>query len=327
MDSQVVLVTGAAGYIGSLLSQRLVEDGYEVIAYDKCLFGTEPVEPLLDDERFTLIRDDVSNTSMLADAVERADDVVHLAAIVGDPACSENIDDAVRTNLNATVQLKKLCVDAAIDKFVFNSTCSVYGDMDENHITEVSRIAPLSVYSQTKRLSEESLLNGGDAFDATVLRLATVYGLTPRPRFDLSINYLTKEAVLNGSGTIFGGDQWRPFVHTSDVVQAIMTVLNADTDVVAGQVYNVGSTEENYQMKEIGKILDDVIPQAKIEVDSSMVDERSYKVSFDKIEKDLGFDVGVTIPEGIERMRDAVRSGGIKDPDDPTHYNYTPKEE
>jgi nucleoside-diphosphate-sugar epimerase len=250
-----------------------------------------------------------------------------MAGIVGEPACSANVDTTIEVNLNATVGLKRLCDHYGIDRFVFVSTCSVYGNSEDELLTEVSGINPLSAYSQTKRLSEDSLLSSEVSFDQTVVRLATVYGLSPRPRFDLSVNFLTKKAVRDREGTIYGGDQWRPFIHTTDVARGIRAVLNGDREDIEGQIFNVGSTDENYQMKEIGRILDDVVSDAKIEVDQSMVDERSYRVSFQKIKDVLGFNTKMTIRDGIEEIRDALVSGKITDPDSSRYYNYTAKEQ
>lgn len=324
--TETVLVTGGAGYLGSILSRHLLDEGYEVHVFDQCLFGSDPIKPLLDNDRFRFTEGNVTDTNSLSDAVADADSLVHMAALVGEPACSENVDRTIQVNLEATVTLKELCKRYGIEKIVFTSTCSVYGDSNGNAISEIGNTRPISTYSQTKRLAEESLLQGKDELNPTVLRLATVYGMSPRPRFDLSINYLTKELCLNGEGTIFGGDQWRPFVHTTDVARAVQHVLEADTEKVSGEIFNVGSNDENYQMKEVGTILESAIPGGHLEVDSSMVDDRTYRCSFDKIENMLGYTVETTLREGIKEVREAIKSGEVDDPDDPIHYNYTPKE-
>jgi nucleoside-diphosphate-sugar epimerase len=295
--------------------------------FDRCLFGTDSIKPLQDNNQFQLTEGDITDTGSLSDAVADADAVVHMASLVGEPACSEDIDQTIRVNLEATIDLKDICRYQGVDNLVFLSTCSVYGDTSGDPVSEIGNTRPLSTYSQTKRLSEESLLQAKDELNPTVLRLATVYGMSPRPRFDLSINYLTKELCLNGEGTIYGGDQWRPFVHTTDVARAVRYVLEADSQMVSGEIFNVGANDENYQMKEVGDILENIIPAGHLEVDRSMVDDRTYKCSFDKISNMLGYSVETTLEEGIEEIREAVQSGGVTDPNDPTHYNYTPKEE
>lgn len=327
MTDRTILITGGAGYLGSILSRQLLDDGHEVLAYDAELFGTDAIDPLRKRDRFEFVSGDIRDTDELEAVVRRATDVVHMAGIVGDPACSADVDATIEVNLNATVELKRLCDHHNVDRFIFMSTCSVYGNSDDELLTEVSRINPISAYSQTKRLSEDSLLSSEVSFAPTIVRLATVYGLSPRPRFDLSVNFLTKKAVLDHEGTIYGGDQWRPFIHTTDVARGVRAVLHADREAVEGQIFNVGSTDENYQMKEVGGILDDVVADAKIEVDQSMVDERSYRVSFQKIADILDFKPRMTIRDGIEEIRDALVSGKITDPDDNQYYNYVPKEE
>jgi len=321
------LITGGAGYLGSVLTRQLLDDGHEVIIYDKFLFGRESIPEVDGDNQLSVVEGDIHDTARLRELVADARNVVHMASIVGEPACSADIDQTIRTNLNATVQLKELVADTDVEHFVFMSTCSVYGDSNEEPLTEVSKTRPISSYSQTKRLAEESLLEDAEETSATVLRLATVHGLSPRPRFDLSVNYLTKEAVLNGAGTIYGGDQWRPFIHTTDVARGIRHVLDADRDVVTGEIYNVGSDDENYQMKEVGRMLDDLVPGATIEVDASMVDERSYRGEFTKIANQLSYEPRMTVEDGIEEIRDAVRDGVVEDPNDRRYYNYQPKEE
>jgi nucleoside-diphosphate-sugar epimerase len=266
---------------------------------------------------------DINEVDRLRDAVSEADHVVHLAAIVGDPACSSEVDTAIQTNLYDTMELKRICSDEGISQFVFVSTCSVYGSSEEGELlTENSPTNPVSLYGRTKTMCEQSLIEEPGELSPTILRLATVHGLSNRPRFDLVVNYLTQKAVREGTGTIFGGDQWRPFIHTNDVARAFHRVLKADTDEVAGEVFNVGRDDENYTMKEIGEMVGELVPGAEISVDPNITDDRSYRVSFERIRTRLGFEPEITVRDGIREVREAVESGRIEDPDRWIYYNH-----
>lgn len=321
-----ILVTGGAGYIGSILTRDLIDKDYDVIVYDKGLFGFDSIKNIDFSDSLEIIQGDIRNPDLLSSTLTKVDDVIHLAALVGEPACSEDPDETIEVNLQSTVTIKRLCNEYDVNRLIFLSTCSVYGDEDNEPLTETAKTRPISAYSQTKRLAEQSLLDDGDYnFNPVILRLATVYGLSYRPRFDLSINHLTKKAVLQGEGKIYGGDQWRPFIHVNDISRAICNILSSDIRETANQIFNVGGNDENYQMKEIGRILDQIVRDARIEVDPSMVDERSYRCSFNKIQDTIGFKPKLSVHDGIIQMQDALKEGEIKDPNNTSYYNYSPK--
>ncbi|MFD1646074.1 NAD-dependent epimerase/dehydratase family protein [Haloarchaeobius litoreus] len=323
MSDSTVLVTGGAGYLGSILTRQLLDDGHDVVVLDRFLFGDNALAELRDDDSLTIIEGDVRDEDVLEDAVSRADDIVHMAAIVGDPACSDAVDEAIETNLDATVRTKQLAAEHDVSQFVFVSTCSVYGNSETGSmLDETSPVNPVSVYAQTKQLAETSLLEEPMGLDVTALRLATVYGLSPRPRFDLVVNLLTKMAVEQGTGTIFGGDQWRPFIHTRDVARGIRAVLDAPAEDVGGEVFNVGRDDENYTMAEVGKLIDDAVPEADVTVDETVSDDRTYRVTFEKLREATGFVPEIRLPQGIDEIRDALETEAIEDPDSPLHLNH-----
>jgi len=318
-----VLVTGGGGYIGSVLVRMLLENDYRVRVLDKFTFGIEPIAEIINHPNMEVIIGDIRKIDDLKKGVKGVDYIVHLAAIVGDPACSVQGDVAVETNFLSTIRLARLARDNEIKKFIFASTCSVYGASGDKIIDENSPTNPVSLYAETKIDAEKELLALLDKKPSlTILRFGTAYGLSPRMRFDLVINSLTKKALQDKEIKIFGGEQWRPFVHIYDISRAIKMILEADNNIVNGEIFNVGATKENYRMREIGNIIKELVPDTNVEVVKQIKDKRSYRVSFKKIESTLGFKNEKTLKNGIIEIKDAIESGKITNPDDPVYYNH-----
>ncbi len=321
-----VLVTGGAGYIGSILSRRLLEAGHDVLVVDKLMFGVEPVKNLVGNKHFELQAGDIMNYADITRSLEKVDAVVHLASIVGDPACAAEPDTATETNLISTLRLSRLCREKKIERFVFASTCSVYGASEgDSEITETSPLNPVSLYAETKIDCEKVLLafdTGG--FSPTILRLGTLYGLSPRMRFDLVVNYLTWKALAQKKIKIFNGACWRPFVHVNDIVGAFLNVLDAPIDKVAFQTYNVGFTNENYRLKRLGELIAENVPGTQVEYLNETKDQRSYRVSFVKFEKALGFKKTKGLADGILETKAALEAGAFPDPSSRKYNNYVP---
>jgi nucleoside-diphosphate-sugar epimerase len=308
-----VLVVGGAGHLGSVLCRQLLDDGYRVRCLDILMFGDAPIRELYNHERFELIEGDFRNVETVVKATVGTDAVVHLGAIVGDPACAVDEDYSVDVNYAATRMIREVCRGFGVRRFVFASTCSVYGAA-ASAIDESSRLNPVSLYAQTKIDSESAILSLHDpTFSPTVLRLATVFGLSPRPRFDLAVNVITAMAVADGECAIFGGAQWRPFIHTTDVARAIARVLSAREEVVAGEVFNVGDDQLNLQLSEVGDIVERLVPEAVVRREEDNVDRRDYRVSFKKIRDRLGFTCEVTVEDGVREIKQAIETGLIGD--------------
>jgi len=323
MNKERVLITGGGGYIGSVLSRMLLGNGYKVRIFDNFTFGIDPVAEILNHPDIEIVIGDIRKIDDLKKAIKDVDHVVHLAAIVGDPACSIQADTAVETNFLATIRLARLARDYEIKKFVFASTCSVYGASGDKMINENSPTNPVSLYAETKLDAEKELLTLLNKKPSpTILRFGTAYGTSPRMRFDLVINSLTKKALIDREIKIFGGDQWRPFVHIEDISVAINIVLNADEDSVGNEIFNVGSTRENYRIEEIGKIIKDTIPHTNVEFVEKIQDKRSYRVSFKKIEDYLGFKNSKNVKDGISEIKELIVSKRITDLDNPIYYNH-----
>lgn len=320
-----VLVTGGAGYIGSHLCRLLLREGHKVTVVDKFMFGDSSIKTLqyFYPDQFKMISADIRNNDSIESAIIGHDTIVHLAAIVGDPACSVRVDEAVEVNYEATKALANSADSMGVDHFIFASTCSVYG-ASEQWLDETSKVKPISLYGQTKMNSEKFLLSERfENLKVAVLRLGTVFGLSPRMRFDLVVNYLTQKAIIDGEVHIFGGNQWRPFVHVRDVAGAFARFVQIDNwENIAGNIFNVGSDNNNYQIMELGNVLKTVFPWITVKVVEEAQDHRSYKVRFSKIQDAVKYNASVTLPEGIKEISNAIWDGRIVDPQKSEYYNY-----
>ena len=315
-----VLVVGGAGYIGSLLVERLLQLGYKVRVLDALLYGREPLRPVQNHPDFQLMVGDCRNMQDVVRAVRGVDAVVDLAAIVGDPACEQDRDAALEINYGATRMMIELAKGHGIGRFLFASSCSVYG-ATEHEVDERSNLNPISLYAQTKVDSERALLAAAsDEFHPTILRFATVFGLGYRPRFDLVVNLLSARANQDGKITIYNGQQWRPFIHVRDVVEAIVMTLEAPVRRVSGEIFNVGDRCLNYTLQNIAELIQETFPGTSIEqVENS--DLRNYRVNFDKIRNRMGFEARYSIRQGVEELRGAFDERLIHDYKDLRYHN------
>jgi nucleoside-diphosphate-sugar epimerase len=308
-----VLVVGGAGYLGSALVPMLLDRGYRVRVLDSLLFGKSSLNAVECHPNFELIPSDVRDIQAVVHSMRGCDAVIHLAAIVGDPACEENPQLATEINRAATRMLIDVSRGQGVRQFLFASTCSVYGASDFL-MDEHAQVAPISLYAQTKIDSEELLLDACSSdFHPTILRLATLFGISPRPRFDLVINLLTARAVRSGRITIFNEEQWRPFMHVSDAARAFLACLQANhIDVVSGEVFNAGSNWLNHRLSRVAAEISRIVPT--VEVDRiANEDRRNYRVSFDKIHTRLGFACERNLEEGIREIAEMVRMSDIND--------------
>jgi nucleoside-diphosphate-sugar epimerase len=319
---QHVLVIGGAGYIGSVLCRQLLSRGYSVRVLDAFLYGRDSVAGILDHPRFELVEGDSRDISSVFRAMLDMDAVVHLGELVGDPACALDERLTLEVNVAATRMVAEAAKGCRVKRFVYASSCSVYG-ANSQVLDECSELKPVSLYAKAKIGSEQALLglNGSD-FHPVILRFATVFGVSPRPRFDLVVNLLTAKALLNGAITVFGGDQWRPFVHVADVAAGIIRCLQAPLISVKGQIFNLGSDEQNCTIDELADQIHSIIPQATLVKDANSADKRDYRVSFKKIRRELGFEPVRTVESGIREIKAAIESGAITDIGDSRYNNY-----
>lgn len=315
-----VLVVGGAGYIGSLLSERLLQLGYKVRVLDALLYGKEPLRAVEGHPNFELMVGDCRNIRDVVSAVKNMDAIVDLAAIVGDPACEQDQAAAREINYSSTRMLIEVAKGHGVGRFLFASSCSVYGASD-HEMDERSEVKPISLYAQTKVDSELALLAAqSEDFHPTILRFATVFGLGYRPRFDLVVNLLTARAHQDGKITIFNGEQWRPFIHVRDVVEAVVSAIEAPVRLVSGEIFNVGDSQLNHTLQDVARIIKKVFPGTEIEQVANS-DRRNYRVNFDKIRNRLGFKARYTVQRGAEELKEAFVQKVIRDYKDLRYHN------
>lgn len=308
-----VLVTGGAGYIGSRAVKLLLERGHRVRVLDKLMYGADSIQEFIRNPHFELIEGDVTDIAKLTTAAKGASGVVHLAGLVGDPACAVDTEFTRHTNIVTMRMAKNVAESLGVFRFIFASSCSVYG-ASEKEVSETSDLHPVSMYAQTKIDSERELLaSSRDDFFVTVLRFATVFGHSRRPRFDLVANLFTAQALADGLITVTGPSQWRPFIHVRDLARAIVMVLEADPFLVQGQIYNVGDRRLNMTILQLAEIVKSIASKSrdvKISVREDAADMRNYAVSFDKVRSQLGFEASVLMEDGIREMVDNFLQGG-----------------
>jgi len=318
-----VLVIGGAGYLGGALVPQLLTAGHRVTVFDNLSFGDEAVAPLMSHDRFRLVIGDLRDISAVVKVLKDQQAVVLLAALVGEPACDRDPVETVAINYLATANVMKAAVYFGVERFIFTSTDSCYGAQENVFLTEESPLKPISLYAELKARVEAEFLQmpRPESFHPTILRLATLYGLAPRMRFDLVINLLTREAVTGRGAKIFSGEQWRPLVHVRDAASAFVTALDAPAELVSGQVFNVGSNGQNVQFKDLAEIIRRVLPAARVETVPQPPDLRDYHVCFDKISEVLNFSPAFEPVDGIAEIRAAILSGALGDPYDPQYRN------
>jgi nucleoside-diphosphate-sugar epimerase len=327
-ENKTVLVTGGAGYVGSVLLRRLLQQGFRVICVDCLRYGGRSLLEIWDHPNLGFYNVDITKPQDIENIFKRNsfDGIVHLAAIVGDPACKLEPELARKTNLEASINLVELAQKYHVPRLVFASTCSNYGKMKDSngYVDETSPLNPVSLYAELKVAFENYLINQPNRvpdFYPTVLRFSTVYGMSPRMRFDLTVNEFTKEVALGRELTVYGENYWRPYCHVGDFSRAILAVLTAPLEKVAYNVFNVGDTTQNYTKKMIIDELLKLSPDTRVKYVHVGEDPRDYRVIFDKIHNVLGFQISKTVPEGINDVLSCIRMRIIENPDDQRYYN------
>jgi len=315
-----VLVAGGAGYVGSVLTRRLLAGGHRVRVLDRLIFdhGTA-LSGVFEEDGFSYVSGDIRSPGDLDRSLEGITDVVLLAGLVGDPICRKYSELANEVNDAGCRGVVDAIQGRGIDRFVFTSTCSNYGLRDSSDpATEESELAPVSLYAEHKVKVERHVLERLPDLDftPTLLRIATAYGLSQRMRFDLTISEFTFTLASGRELIVYDADTWRPYCHVGDISKAIMTVLDAPAETVRGEVFNVGHSDENYTKRMVvDAVLDALGGDGTVRYDEGGSDPRNYRVSFEKIRSVLGFEPDHRVPETVATLIGAVRSGVYSDVD------------
>jgi nucleoside-diphosphate-sugar epimerase len=313
-----VLVTGGAGYIGSVLVRILLKEGFQVRVMDSLKFGGEALYEVAQHPAFEFMKGDLRNEEDIDKAIDGVDMIAHLAAIVGDPACSKFPEEAQQVNWEASTKLFEKAGKAGVKRFVFASTCSNYGKMADpnSFVDENSELRPVSLYAELKVKFENFLIREQKDSEmcATALRFSTVYGMSPRIRFDLTVNEFTRNVCMTGQQEIWGPQFNRPYCHVDDLARSVMLVLQSPVEKVKGKVFNVGDTKENYSKRMLMEEIQKQIPTAKAIYVEKTEDPRDYRVNCDKIRDELGFTITKRVPDGIREIAKLMQSGIISDP-------------
>ena len=319
-----IAVTGAAGYIGTHTVRELLKSGHEVIMIDNNHVGNGVgFLEFIGNQNIKIKIGDIRDYSFIEKATENVDKVIHLAAIVGEPACDKDEKLAEQVNVDGTLNVLKACKKNLIKHLHFMSTASSYGVQDDEIIAnEQTAVNPISFYAKTKLDMEEAILNDtNNNFYCTIFRPSTVHGMSTRMRFDLIVNTMSKHCYLDKKLSLFGLTLWRPIFWVGDAGRAINLIVNSEEEIVKNQIYNCGNNSENYQIKNIGEIVASEFEDVEISYDSSFRDARSYKVDFSKFEK-IGFKISKDLKKCVREIKFALSNGIIKDPSKNTYYNH-----
>lgn len=325
MSSEIknVLVTGGAGYVGHVLTPRLLEEGYNVTVYDTLFYGVRlPNSPNL-----RVIKGDIRDVAKVTEAMQGQDAVLHLACISNDASfeLDEKLSETI--NLDAFEPIVKAAKEAGVTRFVYASSSSVYGVSDSPDVTEEHPLVPLTLYNKFKGMCEPILWQyKSDDFTCVTIRPATICGYSPRTRLDLSVNILTNHAVNKGEITVFGGTQMRPNLHVDDMVDAYVLMLQAPAEKIQGEIFNIGY--QNYSISDIANMVKKVVEEEMPELGEIKIvttpsnDYRSYHVNSDKVRRVLGFTPKRSIEDAVRDLTRAFRNNMLPGSfDDDWYYN------
>jgi len=318
MSKENVFVTGGAGYVGSILIQKLINKGYDTRVLDLMWFGSQGLNSVKD--KCETIKGDIRDSKLVEKCLDNTDYVIHLAAISNDPCSDLNPELTKQVNYVATKNLIKLSKEKGIKRFIYASSSSVYGVKKEPNVTENLPLEPLTIYSRTKVWAEKIVReNNNEKFTAVNIRPATVCGYSPRMRLDLTVNILTNHAINKGKITVFGGEQKRPNIHIEDITDYYIDLLKVPKEKIAGETFNAGY--ENHTVMQIAEMVRDVIGN-HVQIETTPTDDlRSYHISSEKIKRVLGLSPKKTIKDAIIDLKNAFENNLIPNLNDLNYKN------
>lgn len=305
-----ILVTGGAGYVGSMLIPSLIEDGHHVKCLDRFFFGAEYLSSKQFEGKLELIRDDIRWFD--PKILKNIDLVMDLAALSNDPVGELNTEKTFEINHRGRARVSRLCKESGVPQYILASSASIYGQQNEI-VDEESPVNPLTAYSKANRMAElDALSLNDDDFAVSVLRFSSIYGLSSRMRFDLAVNSIVLDLYNTGKITVYGKNNRRPFLHIKDAVRAYQLAIAANKKIIAGQIFNVGSDEQNYSIYDLAKETGDAISDDYVLEAQDTPDNRSYVASFAKIRNTLGFEPKYSVKDGSREIYNALLSGELK---------------
>ena len=317
---QQILITGGAGYVGSVLVPKLLRADYDVKVLDLYIYGEYVFDSVKNHPRLEEIKGDIRDKDLLEEITLGCDSVIHLACISNDPSFELDPDLGKSINYDAFRPLVEISSGNGVNRFIYASSSSVYGIKEEENVTEKLSLEPLTDYSKYKALCEEILNQYQTSeFTTVIVRPATVCGYSPRLRLDLTVNILTNHAVNFGKITVFGGEQKRPNIHIEDITDLYVDLLSRPKNLVAAKVWNAGY--ENHRVREIAEIIRQTVDNESVEIVTTPTDDhRSYHISSDKIKRDLGFVPQHTIEDAVQDLVSAFHQGKIPNSMDNIKY-------
>jgi nucleoside-diphosphate-sugar epimerase len=309
---KTVLITGGAGYVGSVLAPKLLNAGYHVRVLDLFIYGEEVFDTVKSHAQIELIKGDIRDQALLKKSLPGTDAVIHLACISNDPSFELNPDLGKSINFDAFAPLVDISKDSGVRRFIYASSSSVYGVKDAENVTEELALEPLTDYSKFKAMCEEVLeKKHAPGFTTLTLRPATVCGYSPRLRLDLTVNIFTNHAVNNKKITVFGGEQMRPNIHIEDMTDLYIESLRWADAAIDGQIFNAGY--HNHKVKEIAQMVRGIVGQGVEIVTTPTNDNRSYHISSEKIKQALGYAPKHSIEDAVTDLVTAFDAGQIPD--------------